>query len=179
MLEDAVRNPQAAHVGILRRRHIKQPVIAPAEIIRGIRRCVVERLLLQPRIGIERMLFALVLLLIGEFLARCRDLVLRLDMHSLRSGRLRICLAGIAATETTADPADLQAGGETFEVAFLLGGKVDCERFNFHDGDEAPAATLGGVNGNGMTAWRSAPPQTRRSIPGTVRPASLLRKSIL
>src|ERR1700692_3888402 len=85
------------------------------------------------------MLFALVLFLIGEFLARCRDLVLRRDMHSLRSGRLRICLAGIAATETTADPADLQAGGETFEVAFLLVGKVDSKRFDFHDGDEAPA----------------------------------------
>jgi len=31
-----------------------------------------------------------------------------------------------------ADPADLQASGETFEVALLFVGKVDFERFNFH-----------------------------------------------
>ena len=69
MLEDAVRNPHPAHVGILRRRDVKQTVIAPAKIIRGRRRRVGERLLLQPRIGIERVLFALEFLLVGEFFA--------------------------------------------------------------------------------------------------------------
>ena len=52
-----IRKP--AHVGILRRRDVEQAVIAPAEIVRRVRRRVVERLLLQPRIGIERMLLAL------------------------------------------------------------------------------------------------------------------------
>ena len=69
VLQDAVRNAQAAHVGVLRRRDIEQAVIAPAEIIRRIRRRVVERLLLQPRIGIERMLIALEFFLVDEFLA--------------------------------------------------------------------------------------------------------------
>src|SRR5215210_6517718 len=65
MLEDAVRDPQTAHVGVLRRRDIKQAIIAPAKIVRRRWRRVVERLLLEPRIGIERMLFALEFLLIG------------------------------------------------------------------------------------------------------------------
>ena len=124
VLQDAVRNPQPAHVGILRRRDIEQPVIAPAEIIRRRRRLVVERLLLQPRIGIERMLFALDFLLVGELLARRHDLVLGLDMRGFRSGRLGIRL-GCAAAEAAAHPADLQAGGEAFEVALLLVRKVD------------------------------------------------------
>ena len=38
VLQDAVRNPQPAHVGILRRRDIEQAVIAPAEIVRRRRR---------------------------------------------------------------------------------------------------------------------------------------------
>src|SRR6267154_1483122 len=117
MLHDAVGNPQPAHVGILRRRDVEQAVIAPAEIVRGARRCIVERLLLQPRIGIERMLFALELLLIGKLLARCRDRVLRPDMRSLRSARLGIRLAGTPAAKAAADPTDLQAGAKALEVA--------------------------------------------------------------
>ncbi len=69
VLQDAIRDPQPAHVGILRRRDIEQAKIAPAEIIRRRRRRVVERLLLQPRIGVERMFFALEFFLVGEFLA--------------------------------------------------------------------------------------------------------------
>src|SRR5271168_4824932 len=116
VLEDAVRNPQPAHVGILRRRHIEQAVIAPTKIIRRRRRGVVDGLLLQPWIGIEWMLFAFVFLWIGELLARCNDLVLRLDMRGIRSNRFRVCFAG--ATKAAPDPADLQTGGKAFEVAF-------------------------------------------------------------
>ena len=132
VLQDAVRDPQPAHVGILRRRHVEQAVIAPAEIIRRARRRIVERLLLQPRIGIERMLLALEFFWVGELLARGCDLVLRLDMRGIRSGRFGIRLAGVIATEAAPHPADLQPGGKAFEVAFLLVGKVDSERFDFH-----------------------------------------------
>jgi hypothetical protein len=132
VLHDAVRDPQPAHVGILRRRHIEQAVIAPAKIIRRARRRVVKRLLFQPRIRIERMLLALELLLIGQFLARSRDLVLRFDMRGIRSGRLSIRFPGAAAAEAAPDAADLQSGSKAFEIALLLVGKVDCERFDFH-----------------------------------------------
>src|SRR5882672_12604325 len=87
-------------------------------------------------------------------------------MRGFGSGRLGVALGCSAATEATPDPADLQAGGKTFEVAFLLVGKVDCERFDFHSGDEAPAATIGGVNGNGVTAWKSAHLAARNSRNG-------------
>ena len=40
VLEDAVRNPQPAHVGVLRRRDVEQAVIAPAEIVGRLRRLV-------------------------------------------------------------------------------------------------------------------------------------------
>ena len=72
VLQDAVRNAQPAHVGVLRGRDVEQPVIAPAEIVGGLRRLVLLRLLLQPVVGIERMLLALELLLIGELAARRR-----------------------------------------------------------------------------------------------------------
>jgi len=69
MLENAVRNAQAAHEGILRRRDVEQAVIAPAEIVRWRRRRVVFRLVFQALIGIEGMLLALEFLRVGQFLA--------------------------------------------------------------------------------------------------------------
>src|SRR5437879_1963497 len=75
------------------------------------------------------MLLALEFFRVGELLAGGCDLVLRLDMRGIRSGRFGIRLAG---AEAAPDPADLQAGGKAFEVAFLLVGKVDYERFDFH-----------------------------------------------
>jgi len=86
----------------------------------------------QPRIGIERMLLTFELFLVGELLARCRDLVLRLDVRGIRPARLGIRLAAVNAAEAAPHPADLQAGGKAFEVAFLLVGKVDGERFDLH-----------------------------------------------
>ena len=71
------------------------------------------------------MLFAFEFLLIGEFLARRDDLVLRLEVRSVRPGRLSVQLAGVGAAEAAPDPADLQAGRKTFQIAFLLVGKVD------------------------------------------------------
>ena len=71
------------------------------------------------------MLLALEFFLVDEFLAGGEDLVLRLDVRRLRSARLGIGFAGGRATEAAPDPADLQARGKAFEVAFLLVGKVD------------------------------------------------------
>src|SRR5258705_8877221 len=79
------------------------------------------------------MFLALEFFLIGEFLARGDDLVLRLDMGGFRSGRLGIRLTRAAAAKTASDPADLQSRGKAFEVAFLLVGKVDCKSLDFHD----------------------------------------------
>ena len=77
------------------------------------------------------MLLALEFFLVGEFLADGDDLVLRLDVRGVRSARLGIGFAGGGAAEAAPDPADLQAGGKAFEVALLLVGKVDGERFRF------------------------------------------------
>src|SRR5438105_15400944 len=90
MLQDAVRHPQSAHERILRRRDIEQPEITPAEIVRRCRRRIAPRLVLQALIGIERMAFALELLLVGELLARGGELVLRLEVRGIWSGRLGI-----------------------------------------------------------------------------------------
>ena len=70
VLQDAVRDAQPAHVGALRRRDVEQPEIAPAEIVGRLRRLVLLGLLLQPLIGVERMLLALELFLVGELAAR-------------------------------------------------------------------------------------------------------------
>ena len=139
VLEDAVGDAQPAHVGILRRRDIEQSVIAPAEIVRRRRRRVGERLLFQPRIGIEGMFLALEFLRVGELLARGEDPVLRLEMRGLRPDRLghRLrCTAG----ETAADPADLQAGGEALEIALLLVGEVDRDGFDFHSAQRSSSS---------------------------------------
>ena len=77
------------------------------------------------------MLLALEFFRVGELLAGGCDLVLRLDVRGIRSGRFGVCFTGVAA-KAAPDPADLQTGGEAFEVALLLIGKVDCERFDFH-----------------------------------------------
>src|SRR6516225_5295570 len=133
MLENAVRHAQPAHVGILRGRDIEQAVIAPAEIIGRRWRLVVLRLVLQPLIGIEWMLFALELFLVSKLLAASRDLVLRLEVNRVRPDRFGIALgSGTAATEATTDAADLQPRGEALEVALLLVGEVDGYCFEFH-----------------------------------------------
>src|SRR5205814_3231044 len=80
VLDDAVRYPQPAHVRILRGRHVKQSVVAPAEVVGRLRRGVVHGLLLETAVSVERMPLALELLLVVE-LAACRDgAVLRRDM---------------------------------------------------------------------------------------------------
>src|SRR6185437_12674082 len=143
MLQDAVRDAQAAHIRILRRRDIEQPEIAPAEIVRGRRRSIVQRLPFQARIGVEGMLLALELLLVHELLARRRDLVLRLNMRRLRPRRLGIGLAGRSrATEIAADATDLETRHEAIEVTLLLVAEIAGVGwgFDFHNSTRRPLA---------------------------------------
>src|SRR5689334_1794132 len=101
VLEYAVGNSQPAHKGVLRGSDIKQAVIAPAEIIRRRGRRIGQRLVSETRIGIERMLFAFKLLLIGKLLACCEQLVLGLQMCRLRPDRFGVSLGdGRASAES-------------------------------------------------------------------------------
>ena len=67
VLQDAVRNAQPAHVGVLRRRDVEQPEdSASGNCPAGFGGSFFSRLFLQPVIGIEGMLLAFEFLLIGR-----------------------------------------------------------------------------------------------------------------
>src|SRR5262245_32464782 len=83
MLQYAVGNAQAAHVGLLRRGAVEQAEEAPAEIIVGLGRFVGGRLLLEPLVAVEGMLLALELLLVGELAASLENTILRAPMLGL------------------------------------------------------------------------------------------------
>ena len=107
-------------IGILIGSDVEQTVIAPAEIIGGLRKFVSRSLILQPAIGIEGMFLALPLLLICEFAASLNHAVLRYNMRcirALRFGRSRCALrfCGFGKRE---------AGSEAFEILLLVRGKV-------------------------------------------------------
>src|SRR5262249_19517278 len=128
VLENAVRDAQPAHVGVLRRRDIEQPVEAPADIIRRLGRLVGCGLRLEALVAVERVQLALEFLWIGEFLAGADETVLRLDGGSVWADRLGAAAAGysggaVARLQATRGARRLQAGHETFQVAFLLGCK--------------------------------------------------------
>ena len=53
VLKNAVRDAQAAHVGVLRRRHIVQAVKAPAKIVEALRVLTIRAFALETRVGIE------------------------------------------------------------------------------------------------------------------------------
>ena len=55
-IEDAVRHPQPAHIGVLVRRDVEQPEEAPAEIVRRLGILALGGVLLEPLIGVEGML---------------------------------------------------------------------------------------------------------------------------
>ncbi len=123
--EDAVGNAQAAHVAVLRGRHVEQPVIAPAEIVVRLGIEAGPRLLLEARIGVEGMLGRLPLLLVDEFAAGRDGPGLRLQMLAIgarRRGRRRRLAAERAQPPRRAG--GLHAGHEAFEIALLLGGEV-------------------------------------------------------
>ena len=90
-LQDSVRQPQPAHVGILVGRDIEQPEEAPAEIIRRLGIFVFGGVRLQPLVSVERMLVALELLRIGQLAARSQHAVLRLARGGLGTDRFFRC----------------------------------------------------------------------------------------
>ena len=125
-LEDAVGNPQPAHIGGLCRRDVEHAVIAPAEIIRRRRRGVVARLRLQSFVGIEGMLFAFELLRIGQLLAVLEHTVLRFQMHGIGAGGLSIGTGG-GRPRPAAAPSEaprLHPGHEPFQVTLLFVAKI-------------------------------------------------------
>ena len=83
--EDAVRDPQAAHIRVLVRRDIEQAEEPPAEIVGGLGIFAFGGVVLQPLVGVERMLLALELFLIGQFAARCEQPVLRFQTRPHRA----------------------------------------------------------------------------------------------
>ena len=123
-LENAVRDSQPAHIRVLVRRDVEQTEKTPAEIVRRLRIFALGGVIFQPLVGVERMLLALELLLIGEFLAGGDDAVLRLEPGGVRPDRLGR-RRGAAARRRRAGDAfrrlgDLHAGDKTFQVAFLF-----------------------------------------------------------
>ncbi len=172
VLENAVGNAQAAHIGVLRRGDVEQAVIAPAKIVGRRWRRVGQRLLLEPRIGIEGMLLALELLLVDELFARGQNLVLRLDVRGLRANGLGIGLR--AATQAAPDLADLQAGRETFEVTLLLVGKLDGEGVDLHGSQRSSCCRNVRPSRKGTRRIKHWFGENHRPLLHPARPASLL-----
>src|SRR5690606_29268276 len=116
---------QPAHVAVLRRRDVEQPIVAPAEIVRRLRIFAGLRLRLQPRIGIERMLLPLPRLLIGELLALGLDGVLRLEMRAIGPHRLarRSSASRAERLQPVRRASCLDARDKALEIALLLDGE--------------------------------------------------------
>ncbi len=75
---------QPAHIGVLIRRDVEQAEIAPAEIVGRLGKLVGGGLRLQPAVGVERVLLALELLLVGQLLPGPQNFVL--SAGSIRFG---------------------------------------------------------------------------------------------
>src|SRR5689334_22034190 len=120
MGEDAIRDAQPAHIRVLRRRDVKQSVVAPAEVVGWLGRFVLVGLVLEPGIGVERVLLALELFLLRELAAAGNRLVLRQQM--LGVGARRNARRGFARAARRAR--DLEAGGEPLQIALLLWREV-------------------------------------------------------
>ena len=126
-LENAVRDAQPAHIGVLVRRDVEQAEKTPAEIVRRLRIFALGGVILEPLVGVERMLLALELLLIGEFLAGGEDAVLRLEPGGIgpdRLGRRRGGPARRRRRNAFRRLGDLHAGDEPFQVALLFGVEI-------------------------------------------------------
>src|SRR5712692_10352848 len=139
VLDDTIRDAQAAHIGLLRRRAVEQAEEAPAEIVVGFRRLVFGSLLLQSFIAIERMLLAFELLRVRQLAARLDETVLRAQMRRIWSHRFggSVRRLGRSPRGTVAGcPArclcDLQAGHEAFQIALLFGLKITRHCVSIH-----------------------------------------------
>jgi hypothetical protein len=134
-LENAVGYAQPAHVGVRCRRAEEQAEETPAEIIVRLGRRVGRGLAFQLFIAVERMQFALELLLVGELVARPDHPVLGAPMGRVGSGRLRRRgrrgrRGASAAGDAPGRLRDLQAGDETFEITLLFRLEITCHGYS-------------------------------------------------
>ncbi len=171
MVEDPVMDPHAQHVGILRRRHVEQPVVAPTEIVRRLRKLVFGCLLLEAMVGVERMLVAFPLLLVDELLAGGLGLRHRGEMRRVRPGRHRRTRAAAGRLQ----PSDLDARCEPFEIALLLG-----REFTAHDGPSLklslPMVALASLAGVRPCGARQGPGRNRVRFPSKRRGTAIIGK---
>ena len=79
--QDAIGNAHSAHIAVLGRRNVEQPVIAPAEIVLRLRIDACNCLGAKPCISIEWMFRALPFFLIGKFATIGDSIILRLEMR--------------------------------------------------------------------------------------------------
>src|SRR6185437_13075134 len=154
----AVRNAQPAHIRVLVRRDVEEAVIAPAKIVRRLRIFVRRRLLLQCLVGVERLLLALDLLLIGELAATRDDAVLRLQRGGIGTDRLARgrWRAAHRAGDALDRLGDLHPGDKALEIALLLRLELaGCQIDRGLEVDLAHSAGtwLGMVNGAGAESF--------------------------
>ena len=131
-VEDPVRDPQAAHEGVLRGRHIEQPVKLVQEDVGGLRKTAGFGVGAHLVPHVERVLGAFRHLLRRELLAGGEKAILRGAMDCFRTGRRRFgrhrgpaVRAGRGWRRTRpGTTAHQQTGEEAFEIALLLLGEV-------------------------------------------------------
>ncbi len=124
LFEDAVMDPQAAHVAVLGGTHVEQPMVAPAEIVFRLRPRAGQRHTLQAFVGLERVLAPLPLLLLDELLAS-RDLpVLRLLLLGIGSCRL----ARKTGRSSTDRLHRAESRGKAFEPVLLVRVEIHTHR---------------------------------------------------
>ena len=124
--ENPVRDAQPAHVGILVRRDVKQAEEPPAEIVRRLRIFALGRVVFEPFIGVEGMLFALEFFRVRKFAAgRENRLCAFSPAASGPAGSGAAAgLTGRGTTDALRRLGDLHAGDKAFQVAFLFGIKI-------------------------------------------------------
>ena len=120
--QDAVGDAQAAHVGVLRRRHVEEAVEAPAEVVDALGKLALGALGLEARVAIEGMLVALGLLLGRQLPAGSLEACHGVEMRLVGACGLGRTGAAFAAQrlEALRGAARLHAGHEAFEIAPLL-----------------------------------------------------------
>ena len=127
-LEDAVRDPQSAHIRVLVRRDVKQTEKTPAEIVRRLWIFALFSVLLQPLVRVEWMLLALEFFLIGKFAAGAKPAGSAPSVRPRPAQRVRLPQRRLRRRRSTGDAlgrlGNLHAGDEPFQVAFLFGVEV-------------------------------------------------------
>src|SRR5262249_15635142 len=107
-LENAVREPQAAHVAILGRRHVEQAVEPPAKVVRRFRWAICGSLRFETLVAIEGVLLPLPPLGVRKLLALGFEARHGLEMSRLGPDRCggAVRLGGTARGLQDAQPRD-------------------------------------------------------------------------